>query len=72
MGTHTEGDEVVVVLGGEGVFIQERDEGLLETPFKAGDVIINPKGVWHTANVHKPMRAMYLTPCPGTEHRTRE
>jgi hypothetical protein len=27
--------------------------------------------VWHTANVRKPMRALYLTPCPGTQHRPR-
>jgi uncharacterized cupin superfamily protein len=69
---HQEGDEVVVVLEGEGVFFQERDNAVIEIPFKAGDVVLNPKGIWHTADVTVPMKAMYLTPCPGTEHRVRE
>jgi hypothetical protein len=33
--------------------------------------MINPAGVWHTADVEEPMKAIYITPCPGTQHRPR-
>jgi uncharacterized cupin superfamily protein len=68
---HTEGDEIVIVLKGKGEFIQEIDGKERRTPAGPGTTIINPKGVWHTADVEEPMKAIYITPCPGTEHRER-
>lgn len=68
---HNNADELVIVLEGAGTFIQQLAAGEVRTPFAAGDTFINPKGVWHTADVTAPMRAIYLTPCPGTEHRPR-
>lgn len=68
---HAEGDEIVIVLEGEGDFLQEIDGGVRSAPFAPGSAFVNPAGVWHTANVRKPMRAIYLTPCPGTKHRAR-
>ena len=41
-------------------------------PFKAGDAFVNPRGVWHTADVTDPMHAIYITPCPGTENQERD
>jgi len=26
---------------------------------------------WHTADVETPINALYITPCPGTEHKPR-
>ena len=69
---HTEADELVIVLEGRGTFIQEVDGAEQRIPVSAGDAIINPRGVWHTADVEEPIRAIYMTPCPGTEHRKRE
>ena len=68
---HAEGDELVIVLEGEGDLLQEIDGETRCSPFGPGCTFINPAGVWHTANVRKPMRALYLTPCPGTTHRPR-
>jgi uncharacterized cupin superfamily protein len=68
---HDEGDEIVIVLDGEGDFLQEIGGETRSAPFGPGSAFINPAGVWHTANVRKPMRAIYLTPCPGTRHRPR-
>ncbi len=68
---HTEGDEVVMVLEGRGTFFQRDGESVTEIPFEAGSTIINPRGVWHTADVDSTMVALYLTPCPGTEHELR-
>ena len=68
---HTLGDELVIVLEGRANFIQESAEGELQFPVEPGSTIINPKGVWHTADVSEPLKAIYITPCKGTEHRER-
>jgi len=68
---HTLGDEIVIVLEGKGVFLQEIACETLRMPVEAGSALINPAGVWHTADVEEPLRAIYMTPCRGTEHRTR-
>lgn len=68
---HPVGDELVIVLAGHGTFYQELEEKVVAIPFKAGDTIHNPKGVWHTADVESPMRAIYLTTCPDTDHKPR-
>lgn len=68
---HTEGDEIVIILAGTGTFHQKFGKETRSSPFAAGDTFINPKGIWHTADVTSPMRAIYLTPCPGTEHAPR-
>jgi hypothetical protein len=36
-----------------------------------GSTLTNPAGVWHTADVEQPLKAIYITPCPGTRHRAR-
>jgi uncharacterized cupin superfamily protein len=69
---HTAGDEVVIVLSGVARFIQEVGGEQVETRVTAGEAIVNPAGVWHTADVEEPFSAVYLTPCPGTEHRPRD
>ena len=68
---HPQGDEPVLVLSGRAVFIQALDAGDQHIEDGAGEALVNPAGVWHTADVHEPLTALYLTPCPGTEHRAR-
>ena len=68
---HSEGDELVIVLEGQADFIQEIDGVEKQMAVSAGSAVINPAGVWHTANVRQPLRAIYITPCPGTQHRPR-
>jgi len=68
---HTEGDEIVIVLEGKAEVIQEIGGQLRRMTVGPGSAIINPVGVWHTADVQEPMKAVYITPCPGTRHRPR-
>ncbi len=68
---HTEGDELVIILEGAGTFYQQIGDECQSAPFKSGDTFVNPKGVWHTADVSEPMKAVYITPCPGTENKAR-
>ena len=69
---HPMGVEVVHVLEGSGTFYQELPEGVKEIPIAAGATLINPPGVWHTADISEPMRAIYLTVCPDTDNKPRE
>lgn len=31
--------------------------------------VIVPRGVWHTAHVHRPSEALFITPGEGTENK---
>ena len=68
---HTEGDEVVMILEGKAEFIQEIEGVEQRISVAAGDTIINPAGIWHTADVEEPLTAAYITPCANTQHRAR-
>lgn len=68
---HPAGEELVVVVRGKAEFIQEIDSKEQRVVLGPGEAIINPPGVWHTANVIEPFLALFVTPCPGTTHRTR-
>jgi quercetin dioxygenase-like cupin family protein len=68
---HPAGDEVVVVLSGRQTLIQEIDAQDHRIELHAGQAAINPRGVWHTADVHERGSALFITPGRGTEHRPR-
>jgi quercetin dioxygenase-like cupin family protein len=68
---HPAGDELVLLLEGRIELIQEIDGADVRTELRAGQAVINPAGVWHTADVHEPGRGLFITPGRGTEHRPR-
>lgn len=68
---HPAGDELVILISGVALFIQEIDGSTVRTRVTAGQAVLNPAGVWHTADVEEPFDAIYLTPCPDTHHRPR-
>lgn len=69
---HPAGDEVVLCLAGEMTVIQEYPDGRLHSEMlAAGQYIINPPGVWHTADVAQNVTALFITAGAGTEHRPR-
>lgn len=68
---HPAGDELVVVLRGTAELIQESDGEERRVILGPNQAIINPPGVWHTANVIEPFLALFVTPGPGTQHRPR-
>jgi quercetin dioxygenase-like cupin family protein len=68
---HPAGDEVVICLSGRMTVIREiagEHELVGLGPYEA---MIHPSGVWHTADLHEPVRFMTITPGQGTEHRPR-
>jgi quercetin dioxygenase-like cupin family protein len=68
---HPAGDEVVVQLSGYVTVIRDRDGEEERAELHAGQALINPRGVWHTVDVHEPGQALFITPGRGTEHRPR-
>ena len=68
---HPLGDEVVICTAGEITLIQELPDGARQVTLRAGEYAINPRGVWHTADVAQPATALFITAGAGTEHRGR-
>lgn len=69
---HPDGDELVVCLSGEMTLIQEFGDGRLHSEvLKAGEYLINPAGVWHTADLGEPASALFVTAGRGTQGRPR-
>jgi uncharacterized cupin superfamily protein len=68
---HPAGEELVVLLSGRVDIIQEVDGEHRKVELRAGQAMINPRGVWHTADVHEPGHGLFITPGMGTEHRPR-
>jgi len=50
---------------------QKLPEGEVTTVLQAGQYIVNPPGVWHTANEDTAGTAVFITAGVGTEHRPR-
>ncbi len=68
---HPAGEEVVVCIAGSMVLVQEIGGETRETTLGAGEYAINPRGVWHTANVAGEATALFITAGLGTQLRPR-
>ncbi|MFC3213607.1 cupin domain-containing protein [Novosphingobium panipatense] len=64
---HPHGDELIVCISGEMTVIQERPDGAIHAEtLGAGQYLINPAGVWHTANILGRASALFVTAGQGT------
>lgn len=69
---HPKGEEVVICIDGAMDLTQEFPDGTRKTSsLVAGEFIINPRGVWHIADVEESATAIFITAGEGTEHRPR-
>ena len=68
---HPVGDEAVICIAGEITLLQELPNGTESVTLRAGDYSINPRGVWHTADIAGYATALFITAGLGTEHRPR-
>lgn len=69
---HPKGTEVVVCTAGEMTLIQEHNGQEISVTLAAGDYVINPPGIWHTADITRSATALFITAGEGTKHRPRE
>ena len=68
---HPEGAELVACLDGTLTLHQEVDGEVLTVVLTAGHAVVNPPGVWHTADVAGRATACFITAGLGTEVRDR-
>jgi mannose-6-phosphate isomerase-like protein (cupin superfamily) len=68
---HPAGEEVVLLVSGRADLFQEIDGEVHQVELTPGMAAINPRNVWHTADVHEPSQALFITPGRGTENRPR-
>jgi quercetin dioxygenase-like cupin family protein len=69
---HPLGDEVVLCTAGQMTLHQEFPDGSTAVvTLGAGEYVINPPGVWHTADIDGEATAVFITAGLGTEHRPR-
>lgn len=66
---HPAGEEVVILISGEIEFVLEPEQKT--TLSKPGQFLLVPRGAWHTANVERHAKVLFITPGEGTELRPR-
>jgi len=69
---HPEGEELVVCMSGRITLLQEIGGEVRAVTLEAGQAVVNPRGVWHTADVEAESTALFVTAGAGTEVRARE
>jgi|SRR5689334_1147330 hypothetical protein len=69
---HPMGEEIVCLLSGRVTLLQERDGRCVEVELtETGQFALNPRGVWHTADVHEDSLLLFITAGEGTQTRPR-
>ncbi|MBK7584404.1 MAG: cupin [Myxococcales bacterium] len=68
---HPNGEELVVCLAGRIVLHQESAGAVKTVTLEPYQAIVNPPGVWHTADVNAEATALFITAGLGTEIRSR-
>ena len=67
---HPAGDELVMLLSGQATLLLEEAAGERSVELRnAGDFLLVPANVWHTARTSVATTMLFLTPGAGTEHR---
>lgn len=67
---HPAGEELVMLLAGEATVVLEEAGGERAVRLiDAGDFVLVPRNVWHTARTSVETKMLFLTPGAGTEHR---
>ena len=69
---HPNGAEVVLCTSGSITLHQEHPDGSTATvTLEPGQYVINPPGVWHTADIEDEATAVFITAGAGTQIRPR-
>ena len=68
---HPNGEELVVCLSGAVTLHQERESGVETVTLGPNEAVVNPAGVWHTADVESNAVCLFITAGMGTDHRAR-
>jgi len=66
---HPAGDETVILLSGSATFPLLTGDGQQQVALAtAGDYVLIPQGIWHTATTSEATRLLFITPGENTRH----
>jgi quercetin dioxygenase-like cupin family protein len=68
---HPNGEELVLCVDGTLTLYQDIEGEISQVNLHAGEAVVNPSGVWHTADVSGTATALFITAGQGTENRPR-
>jgi mannose-6-phosphate isomerase-like protein (cupin superfamily) len=68
---HPRGEELVVCVSGSITLFQEVGDEVRSVALEPGEAVVNPAGIWHTADVDREATALFVTAGAGTEVRPR-
>jgi mannose-6-phosphate isomerase-like protein (cupin superfamily) len=68
---HPEDDEIIVQMSGSTTFHLDLAGAVAQVAVEPGQVLVVPKGAWHTADVRQRGRILVITWGEGTAHRPR-
>jgi quercetin dioxygenase-like cupin family protein len=68
---HPVGEELVVCTAGTITLHQDVDGEMRTVVLRTGEAVVNPRGVWHTADVAEACTCLFVTAGEGTENRRR-
>ena len=68
---HPKGEELVICVEGAMTLHQQVDGETVSVEIGAGEAIVNPVGIWHTADVPERATAVFVTAGEGTENKPR-
>jgi len=66
---HPEADEFVYLISGSIDLLLELPDGTKRVAIDGEGAVLVPRGVWHTAKVHRRSRMLHVTMGAGTQHR---
>lgn len=65
---HPYGDEIVFCISGSMTCVFREEKKTRRIKVKSGEFLTVPKNTWHTAIVHEPTKALFITWGYGTKH----
>ena len=68
---HPHGEELVLCTEGTVTLHQEVDGVIRTVNLSTGDAVVNPAGVWHTADAAGQATVLFITAGMGSENRPR-
>jgi mannose-6-phosphate isomerase-like protein (cupin superfamily) len=68
---HPNGEELVVCIDGTFTLHQQIDDRVQTVMLRTGQAVVNPAGVWHTADIEGTATALFITAGEGTAVRPR-
>jgi mannose-6-phosphate isomerase-like protein (cupin superfamily) len=65
---HPAGDELLHILAGECQLTVREERGEITRTLRTGDLVIVPRGCWHSNDAQRGVTMLFMTPREGNRH----